>query len=107
MLSDLDLGPFVLAETPHEVFAGPYQRLVPGLTETFRLFSEPLDSARRDLGALRVAYVVDCPDEANKMDRRMIGSHGLLGALDRRSPPAWLTPLSRPDERLQVYAVQP
>jgi hypothetical protein len=107
VLADPDLGPFILAETPHAVLAGPYHRLVPGLTETFRLFSEPLDDARRDLGARRVAYVVDCPDEANKADHAMIGSGGLLGTLDRRAPPAWLAPLSPPGDRLQVYAVRP
>jgi hypothetical protein len=106
-LADPDLGPFILAETPHAVLAGPYHRLVPGLSETFRLFSEPLDSARRDLNARRVAYVVSCPDEANKTDHAMIGPNGLLGALDRRSPPAWLVPLSSPDDRLQVYALRP
>ena len=107
VLADPDLGPFILVETPHAVLAGPYHRLVPGLTETFRLFSEPVDGARRDLAARHVAYVVDCPDEANKADHAMIGAGGLLGALDRRAPPAWLTPLSRPGERLQIYAVNP
>ena len=107
VLADPDLGPFILAETPHAVLAGPYHRLVPGLTETFALFSEPPDKARRDLGARRIAYVVDCPDEANKTTHAMIGPGGLLGALDRRAPPAWLEPLSRPRERLQVYAVRP
>jgi asparagine N-glycosylation enzyme membrane subunit Stt3 len=106
-LADPDLGALMLAETPHAVLAGPYHRLVPGLTETFRLFSEPLDAARRDLAARHVAYVVDCPDEADKVDHGLIGPHGLLGALDRRAPPAWLTPLSQPGERLQVYAVRP
>jgi hypothetical protein len=106
-LADPDLGPFILVETPHAVLAGPYHRLVPGLTETFRLFSEPLDQARREIAARHIAYVVSCPDEANKADHVLIGSQGLLGALDRRAPPAWLKPLSRPEERLQVFAVQP
>jgi hypothetical protein len=106
-LADPDLGPFILVETPHAVLAGPYHRLTPGLTETFRLFSEPLDTARSDLAARHVAYVVSCPDEAAKADHAMIGSGGLLGALDRRSPPAWLEPISRPEERLQVYVVEP
>ncbi|MGZ3274211.1 MAG: hypothetical protein ACXWKY_01760 [Caulobacteraceae bacterium] len=104
VLTDPDIGAFVLAETPHAVLAGPYHRLVPGLTETFRLFSEPLDQARGDLASRRIAYVVDCPAEANKADHAMIGPGGLLGALDRRAPPVWLEPLSGPDERLQVYA---
>jgi hypothetical protein len=107
VLADPDLGPLILAETPHAVLAGPYHRLVPGLTQTFRLFSEPADDARRDLGALQVAYVVDCPDEADKADHAMIGPDGLLGALDRRAPPPWLMPLSSPGEPLQVYAVRP
>jgi hypothetical protein len=107
VLADPDFGPFILAETPHAVLAGPYHRLVPGLTETFHLFSEPLESAHHDLRALHVAYVVDCPDEADKTDHAMIGSGGLLGTLDRRAPPPWLARLSPPGERLQVYAVLP
>ena len=106
-LADPDLGPFILVETPHAVLAGPYHRLVPGLTETFRLFSEPLEQAKSDLARRNIAYVVSCPDEANKADHAIIGPRGLLGALDRRTPPPWLRPLSRPEERLQVYAVQP
>lgn len=107
VLSDPDIGAFVLAETPHAVLAGPYHRLVAGLTDSFRLLSEPVERARADLPARGVAYVVDCPAEADKADHFLIGSGGLLGALDRRSPPAWLAPLSRPDESLQVYAVRP
>lgn len=107
VLADPDLGPFILVETPHAVLAGPYHRLVPGLTEAFRLFGEPLDAVRADLPARHIAYVVSCPAEADKADHALIGREGLLGALDRRSPPAWLQPLSRPDERLQVYAVRP
>ena len=106
-LADPDLGPFILVETPHAVLSGPYHRLVPGLSETFRLFSEPLDKARIDIAARNIAYVVGCPDEANKADHAMIGAAGLFGALDRRAPPVWLKTLSRPEERLQVYAVQP
>lgn len=107
-LADPDLGPYILVETPHAVLAGPYHRLVPGLTETFKLFSEPMGKARRDMAVRHIAYVVSCPDEANKADHAVIiGSGGLLGALDRRAPPAWLEPLSRPGERLQVYAVRP
>jgi hypothetical protein len=37
----------------------------------------------------------------------MIGAGGLLRALDRRAPPAWLAPLSAPGDRLQVYALRP
>jgi hypothetical protein len=108
VLADPDLGPFILVETPHAVLAGPYHRLAAGLAEDFRLFSEPLDKARSDLIARKVAYVVDCPAEANKVDHVvLIGQHGLLGALDRGAPPPWLQPLSRPDERLQVYALRP
>ena len=107
VLADPDLGPFILAETPHAVLAGPYHRLAPGLTQTFRLFSEPVGGARRDLGALHVAFVVDCPDEANKADHALIGAGGLLKALDRRTPPAWLAPLSAPGERLQIYVIRP
>jgi hypothetical protein len=105
VLADPDLGPFILAETPHAVLAGPYHRLAPGLTLTFRLFAEPLDRAEHDIPAAHIAYVVDCPAEAAKADHAMIGAGGLLGALDRGAAPAWLAALSAPGDRLQVYAL--
>jgi hypothetical protein len=107
ILSDIDLGPFIVDLTPHSAMAGPYHRFVRGVTNSFRAFSETPDRAEADVRAMKIAYVVDCPGHWKNFDHIHFGPHGLIAALDKGRAPAWLAPLSRPGEPLQVYRVKP
>ena len=107
VLSELDLGPYVLAYTPHAAMAGPYHRFRRGIGDSIRAFSLPPEAAQYYVRSLGVGYVVDCPGHADQFDRVQTGPRGLLAALDQGRAPSWLEPLSAPADGLQVYRVQP
>ena len=60
VMAPLDLGPAILAETGHDVFAGPYHRNNDGNTAFLRLMLAPLPTAQQILSDRRVDYVVTC-----------------------------------------------
>jgi hypothetical protein len=58
--ADIDLGPFVVANTGHRVVAAPYHRLDKGILENHAILEGPWDQAVQRAGRLGVAYVALC-----------------------------------------------
>jgi len=58
--ADLELGPYIVALSPHRVVAAPYHRLEKAILTNRAILSGPIDQARRELQALGVDYVVLC-----------------------------------------------
>jgi hypothetical protein len=52
-----------------------------------------------------VAYVVTCPDRHRQLNHHL-GPLSLQVRLDQGRAPAWLEPLSKPGDPLQVYRVR-
>src|SRR4029077_13322239 len=61
VMAPLDLGPAILAETNHDVFAGPYHRNNDGNAALIKLMLAPIPAAQQILRERRVDYVVTCP----------------------------------------------
>jgi hypothetical protein len=101
ILAPIDLGPPILAFTPHSVLSAPYHRLSkPILAAHKALDALPgEDEARaRSLGA---DYIVDCPAYPSLET----APNGLSVRLRQGRTPAWLTSLSGPGDTLQIYRV--
>lgn len=58
--ADLDLGPYIVALTPHRVVAAPYHRLGKGILANQAILEGPPEEAPARLRALGVAYVALC-----------------------------------------------
>ncbi|MHB8529033.1 MAG: hypothetical protein ACYC8V_05920 [Caulobacteraceae bacterium] len=101
VLSETDLGPFILADTPSSVLAAPYHRMSWGILAAHDALDAPPDRAEAMVRRLGVTYVVDCPSYPMNV------SPASFGTLLRRSPPDWLEPLSAPRERIRIYRVRP
>ncbi|HWE99033.1 MAG TPA: hypothetical protein VG248_04485, partial [Caulobacteraceae bacterium] len=100
VLSEPDMGPFVLAFTHHEVLSAPYHRIAPTIAAAMAALAARPAPARRDLAAMGVSYVVDCAP----LDLP-VGPDS-LGALVRAGhAPDWLKRVSIPSATLQIYAV--
>jgi hypothetical protein len=56
----VELGPFLLARTPHQALAAPYHRNGDGITAGHAIFAAPPDEARRLVAERRVTYVAVC-----------------------------------------------
>jgi hypothetical protein len=107
MATEVDLGSYVLALTPHSVLAGPYHRLRDGIMAAHDTFALPPAQARGVLRRLGVNYLVTCskqvPPGLTTDERRT----GLWGQLEAGNVPDWLVPVpAGPDEVFAVYRIR-
>lgn len=102
VLSEQDLGAFILALTPHATIAAPYHRLSASILAAHNAFNAPPALAEARVRALSVTYVVDCPPYPMYADQGSFGARLRAG-----QTPAWLEPLSTPKATLRIYRVRP
>jgi hypothetical protein len=106
VLAEADLGPFVLAHTPHAVVAAPYHRAARGMVAAMTALRLPPAEAGPFVRGLGATYVVNCPAHASSWDHVVAGPQSLTRLMDRGGAPPWLRRLSPPQAPLQVYAVR-
>ena len=106
VLSEIDLGPFVLAHTPSSSMTAPYHRMSWGLVQARAALSTPADKADVPTRALGATYVLECQRHARNADRVGMVADSLQKRLDRNQPPAWLEPLSTTGV-VRLYRVRP
>jgi hypothetical protein len=106
VMAPLDLGPAILAETTHEVFAGPYHRNNDGNAALIKLMLAPMATAQQILSDRHVDYVVTCsagPD-ANIIK---LAPDGLEARLARGETPDFLTPVDLgPGAKISAWRVR-
>ena len=102
VLGEIDLGPFILADTEDSVLSAPYHRMSWGILAAHNAQAAPSAQAEPQVRALKVDYVVECP--ANQL---RVPSASFEGDLRRGVVPAWLRKVSGPKDLLQVYQVLP
>jgi hypothetical protein len=108
VLSDIDLGPFVVAHTPHNAVAAPYHRLSKGILATRGVLAGKADTeAEVRARALGVTYVLGCRAHAINADRVGLSADTLVKRLDAGKPPAWLERLSPDKAAIDVYRLRP
>jgi hypothetical protein len=108
VLSEVDLGPFILAHTDNSALAAPYHRMSWGILKAHALLSAPADHGAEAMARQAgVAYVLECRFHAHHGDRSGMTKDSLQKRLDAGTPPAWLQPLSLPWTPLQAYRVAP
>ena len=112
VIGEIDLGPFVLAHTPHSAMAAPYHRMSWGILAGRGVLAGGAEDAgpggaQARARALGATYVIDCAVRRGNTYRDHMGADALLKRLDAARPPTWLEPLSRPKEPLQVYRLRP
>jgi hypothetical protein len=108
VLSEVDLGPFILAHTDNSALAAPYHRMSWGIMRAHTILAAPADHGAEALARQAgVAYVLECQFHARHGDRSGMTKDSLQKRLDAGTPPAWLQPLSLPWTPLQAYRVAP
>ena len=101
--ADIDLGPFIVALSPHRVVAAPYHRLDKGVLANDAILHSAPDQAMPHLRSLGVSYVVLCADRPmrgndNSLHARLLGSQ----------PPEFLRELDLlPGTPIPVWKVAP
>ncbi len=110
VLSEIDLGAFVVAETDHSALNGPYHRMGWGILKAHSILKAPADRTTPgdayDLArAAGVAYVIECRAHGRHGDRSDMTKLSLQKQLDAGHAPDWLQPLTPPTAALQVFRV--
>ena len=106
VMAPIDLGPAILAETTHDVFAAPYHRNNDGNAALIRLMLAPLPTARQILSDHRVDYLITC---SAAPDRNVIklAPEGLEARLGRGETPDFLERLDiDPAHKISVWRVR-
>lgn len=103
--TDVDLGSYIAALTPHRVVAAPYHRIGRSILEIEAIRREPADAARKRLAALGVDYVVICKG----MRPTDLPASSLAARLQAGAAPDFLEPVEiEGPQRLAVWhVVQP
>jgi hypothetical protein len=106
VMAPIDLGPMILADTDHAVFAAPYHRNNDGNLAMLKLMLAPIPAARQILSDRRVDYVVICAT-APEQDVVKIAPDGLAARLGRGETPDFLERLDLdPTHKLLVWRVR-
>ena len=111
-VSEIDLGPFVLANTHSASMTGPYHRMTWGILKAHAVLTADADDpgpkgAQAAARALNATYVLECRVHRTHADRDDAGRNSLQRRLDDGRPPAWLSPLSSSDAAVEVYRLAP
>jgi hypothetical protein len=106
VMAPIDLGPMILADTDHAVFAAPYHRNNDGIVAMLKLMLAPGPTARQILSDRRVDYVVTC-SAAPEQDLVNLAPDGLAARLGRGETPDFLEPLDLdPTHKISVWRVR-
>lgn len=106
VLSEIDAGPYILANSPDSAVEAPYHRMTWGIKQARGALGAAPPEAERRIRALHVAYVLNCAAHAMQSDRASLSADSLQKALDQGRSPDWLQPLSGAGEPLQIYRVR-
>ena len=106
VMAPIDLGPAILVDTDHAVFAAPYHRNNDGIVAMLKLMLAPVPTARQMLSDRRVDYVVIC-SAAPEQDFIKLAPDGLAARLGRGETPDFLEPLDLdPTHKISVWRVR-
>src|ERR1700730_6800215 len=106
VMAPIDLGPMLLVDTDHAVFAAPYHRNNDGNLAMLKLMLAPIPTARQILSDRRVDYVVICAT-APEQDVVKLAPDGLAARLGRGETPDFLERLDLdPTHKLFFLAVR-
>jgi len=106
VLSPVDLGAYLLAETPHDVVAAPYHRNNAGNSAAYRFFLGTPPWAQKIAGAWKVDYVVLCPDSFDELGAAVTGDKSRMIAMLRSGhPPVWLRRVAIGRSEPMVFAL--
>jgi hypothetical protein len=106
VMASVDLGPAILVETNHEVFAGPYHRNNDGIATLIKLLMAPSPSAKQILSDRHVDYVVICSASPDTNIIKL-APDGLEAQLARGETPDFLEPLHLdPNDKISVWRVR-
>ena len=112
VIADVNLGPYVLALTPHSVVGAPYHRLSTGIIVSQAVLASAPDESRTMVNATKLVgsggkpvYIAVCGARPPAGLAEPAKSRSLWAKLVAGAPPAWLEPVAGA-EPFQIYRVK-
>ncbi len=107
VVSYIDIGPFILADTKHSVLAAPYHRNVRGNATAYDILMADDATARRILIERKARYIAICPGSPERGYMRNFAPNGLGERLARGDVPSYLEAVpDKPAEPLKLFRVR-
>ena len=102
----IDLGPRLIAVTPHNAVGGPYHRNGQQIADVMNAFRGSADQAHAIIRKYRSDYLLTCPDSSTTTIFRAETPTGFYAQLHKGEVPSWLQPIDLgPDSPFRMYRV--
>jgi hypothetical protein len=94
----VDLGPRLIALTPHSAIAGPYHRNGQQIADVMNFWRGDETQAHRLATKYHANYVLSCPKSSTTTIFESETPKGFYVRLDRGKVPGWLSPVALPND---------
>lgn len=105
-LSTFDMGPTILAQTPHSVLASSHHRNEQAMHDHIQMFRSPPDAAHQLIMARGIDYLALCTAETELAIYARKDPAGLWAQMEKGKVPQWLEPLGTRGEGIKVWRVR-
>jgi hypothetical protein len=106
IVAPFDMGPMILAQTPHSVLASSHHRNERAMRDHIQIFRSAPEQSYRLMKAHGIDYLAVCPQEAELGFYAKKDSGGLWARIERGDVPSWLTPLSDQGAGIKVWRIR-
>ncbi len=105
-LAPFDMGPMILAQTPHQVLASSHHRNEKAMRDHIQMFRSAPDESRRLMNARQIDYLAICPQETELGYYAKKDPKGLWAQIRKGNVPAWLQPMPDMGEGMKLWRVR-
>ncbi len=105
-VAPFDMGPTILAQTPHRILASSHHRNEQAMHDHIQIFRSEPATAHRLMQARGINYLAICPNEAELGFYAKKDPKGLWAQIKLNRVPDWLLPLPDHGEGIKVWRVR-
>jgi hypothetical protein len=105
-VAPFDMGPMILAQTPHNVLASSHHRNERAMHDHIQIFRSAPDAAHRLMKQRGITYLAVCTQEAELGFYEKKDPGGLWAQIKKANVPDWLAPLPDMGEGIKVWQVR-
>ena len=106
LLAPLDVGPPLLAFTPHRIVAAGFHRNGAAMADVIRAFTGTPEQARMIIARRSIAYLVVEPDSKEARLYTSMSRDGFMARLRDGRGPEWIEPVKLDCSNLRVWRVR-